>query len=92
MAVLSAGLAAGVAAGRPAALLLSWTLAVVIAVLGTHGGRLGQSAAARLHCVWCNALVSASIVAAFLIVGAVAVLEAKFSTQPGAPAPARTHS
>lgn len=36
--------------------------------------------------------MSASIVAAFLIPGTVAVIRAKFSTQPWAPAPARTHS
>lgn len=49
LAVQSAGLAAGVAAGRPAALLLSWTLTIMVAVLGTHGSSLGQSTATRLH-------------------------------------------
>lgn len=47
--VQSAGLAAGVAAGCLAALLLPRTLTVVVAVLGAHGGPLGQSAAAPLH-------------------------------------------
>lgn len=45
----SAGLAAGVAAGGPAALLLLWTLPVVVAELGTHVGSLGASTAAWLH-------------------------------------------
>lgn len=79
--VRSARLAAGVAAGCPATLLLPGTLAVMVAVLGTHGRPLGQGAAARLHCVRSNALVSTSIVAAFLIIRAVAVIRAVFSTQ-----------
>lgn len=82
LAIQSAGLTAGMAAGCLAALLLSWTLTIMIAVLSTHGGSLGQSAAARLHCVWCNALMSTSVVAALLLVGAVAVIRAEFSTQP----------
>lgn len=92
LAVQSAGLTAGVAAGCLAALLLSWTLTIMIAVLSTHGGSLGQSAAARLHCVWCNALMSTSVVAALLLIGTVTVIRAEFSTQPWTPAPARTHS
>lgn len=46
----------------------------------------------HLTCVWCNALMSASIVAAFLITGAVTVIRAIFSTHPCTPVPARTHS
>ena len=49
LAVQSAGLTAGVATGCPAALLLSWTLTIMIAVLRTHGSPLGQSAATPLH-------------------------------------------
>lgn len=45
-----------------------------------------------LTCVWGNALMSTSIVAALLLVGAVAVIGAELSTQPRSPAPARTHS
>lgn len=48
-AVQSAGLAAVVPAGGPAALLFSRTLSVMVAVLGTHGGSLGRSAAASFH-------------------------------------------
>lgn len=92
LAVQSAGLAAGVAAGCPAAFLLSWTLTIMVAVLSTHGSSLGLSASTSLHCVWCNALMSTSIVAAFLIIGAVTVIRAKLCTQPWAPTPARTHS
>ncbi|TKS77433.1 GPI transamidase component PIG-T [Collichthys lucidus] len=47
--VQSAGFTAGVAAGCLAALLLSWTLTVMIAVLSTHGCSLGQRTAAQLH-------------------------------------------
>lgn len=127
--VQSAGLTAGVTASCPAALLLAWTLPIMVAVLSTHRGSLGQSAATWLHwhdkntnshqvfmirrninvitqtrqeefdrfgwyltCVWCNAFMSTSIVAAFLIIGAVTVIRAELSTQPCTPAPARTHS
>ncbi len=50
------------------------------------------SFAIYLTCVWCNALMSTSIVATLLLVGTVAVIRAKFSTQPWTPAPARTHA
>lgn len=48
-AVRSAGIAAVVAARGLAALLFSCTVSIVVAVLGTHGGSLRQSAAAWFH-------------------------------------------
>lgn len=49
LSVQSAGLAASVATSGLATLLLPWTLTIVIAVLCTHRGSLGWTAASSFH-------------------------------------------